>query len=436
MSAAWLVLGVVSLLVSGALSILVTGAKMPFLREWVTDLELIRRCLVIHVNLATLVWFTAVPAGLTLRQVWQSPPRSLWIGFASSVLGIILMSAAGFFSGATPVLSNYVPVLTHPLHDWGLGLFFAGVAMNYLHPGALFLRSTDGPFHESRWGLWIGGAFFLAATAALVIAFPALERESFSDLKSYFEIGMWGGGHLLQHSSSVFLVVAWVYLLGSSGLRGGIFSDIKWIYFLLATPLTIIPFLFALSPWSNEYRIAFTNLMKWGIAPPILILIVGVIMNWMRSGAAPSPDGRLARVTWIFSAVLVCLGFLFGAFIEGPDLRVPGHYHATIGAVTIAFMLLSQRVLLPRNPSLMKAAIWCYGVGQILFASGMFTAGLFGVGRKVYGAEHSIANSGQSLGMAMLGIGGSVALLGGICFGVAMWRGWRHDPNHSDSAAL
>lgn len=436
----WFAFGVIALLLSGALSMIVTGAKMPFFRAYVTDLEIIRRCLVVHVNLATLVWFASIPVAMTRLVTFGRDDRR-YLGFFASVAGIVLMSAAAFFPGAEAVLANYIPVLNHPVHDWGLGLFFAGVVATYLHPSILFQKTAEeGPLADSRLGLWVGGLFFLSAAAALALAFPALSRTSFLEVKTYFEIGMWGGGHLLQHSSAVFLVVAWAWLLRSSGLEGGVLrrENLRWIYLLMAAPLTIVPFIFALAPWSNEYRESFTQLMRWGIAPPMLVFLFGVFALLGRGGKpVSSPEQRLSRVAWGFSSLLAVLGFTFGAFINGPDLRVPGHYHATIGSVTIAFLLVSYRLLFreARDDRAMKGAVWCYGIGQSLFASGMFLAGASGLGRKTYGAEHVVGNLGQKIGMGVFGFGGLLALAGGVLFGVAVVRAYRRGAASPSSSA-
>jgi hypothetical protein len=429
----WLLLGVIALIVSGALSVLITGAKMPIFKPYVTDIELIRRVLVVHVNLATLVWFAAIPVALTRLAAWkdQNFDRKAVPSIFVAVAGILLMAASAFFPEAKPVLANYIPVLAHPLHDGGLALFLTGVALNYLSPTALLMKTNaDSSLRDSRFGLWVGSIFFLSACVALVQAFATLDRTSFSDVKNYFEIGMWGGGHLLQHASSTFLVVCWSWLLAQSGLSGGILrhEQQRWIYALLAAPLLTLPYLLTLAPGSEEYREGFTSLMRWGIAPPMVIFILGAIFLFRTSASQElTAKQRLSRQAWGWSAFLAVLGFLFGAFIRGHDLRVPGHYHATIGAVTIAFLLQSYRLLFraERDHRSMKPAIWLYGIGQSLFSGGMFLAGAAGVGRKTYGAEHSLDNWGQTAGMITLGVGGLIALAGGILFTVAVYAQWR-----------
>ncbi|MCI0669232.1 MAG: hypothetical protein L0Y64_02100, partial [Myxococcaceae bacterium] len=50
------------------------------------------------------------------------------------------------------------------------------------------------------------------------------------------------------------------------------------------------------------------------------------------------------------------------------------------------------------------------------FASGMAIAGAYGMGRKVYGAEQVRRSLPESLGMGIQGLGGAVAILGGVLF--------------------
>jgi hypothetical protein len=196
----------------------------------------------------------------------------------------------------------------------------------------------------------------------------------------------------------------------------------------MAAPLLMLPFILAHPPQSAEYRGAFTFFMRWGMFPPMLAHILGSVLMLRQSPRATStPESRLALTTWVFSVFLALLGFVFGAFINGHDLRVPGHYHATIGAVTIAFLLVSYRLLFRQlgDHWAMKPAIWLYGIGQTLFSGGMFTAGAYGIGRKTYGAEHIVTNLGQKIGFGAMGVGGVIALLGGALFGVAVFQAFR-----------
>ena len=113
---------------------------------------------------------------------------------------------------------------------------------------------------------------------------------------------------------------------------------------------------------------------------------------------------------------------------------VPAHYHASVGGVTVAFMA-GTFLLLPlfglsiRQPALRRAATWqpaLYGTGMALFAAGFALAGAYGMGRKIYGAEQATRGFAETIGLGMMGIGGLVAVAGGVVFliviGSAWWR--------------
>src|SRR5690606_5861629 len=90
------------------------------------------------------------------------------------------------------------------------------------------------------------------------------------------------------------------------------------------------------SPLWWGYRSGFTLLMQWGLFPAVVMFVALVLIpGWRRRPRAPGSDA-----TWplVASLILMVVGFGFGAAIEGSDLRIPGHYHACIGSVTLAYM--------------------------------------------------------------------------------------------------
>jgi heme/copper-type cytochrome/quinol oxidase subunit 1 len=112
---------------------------------------------------------------------------------------------------------------------------------------------------------------------------------------------------------------------------------------------------------------------------------------------------------------------------------VPAHYHASIGGVTAAFMTFSYLVLAAlglsiETPRLKRAATWqpvVYGVGQMVFAAGFAIAGAYGMSRKTYGAEQATRGLAESIGLGVMGIGGFIAVLGGVLFLVVVAVVWR-----------
>jgi cytochrome c oxidase subunit 1 len=432
----WIALACVSLLLSGGLAIVITGAKIPGVQALLPDIEIVRWCLVTHVNLATLVWFTAVPVGLL--NFAAAPAKRVGahagiVGPCVSALGIAFMVFSLPGPTATPVLTNYIPVVLHPQYLLGLGLYLLGAGANFLSPG-LLLPAAEEPVEgmpglaESRFGLWMGSTYFVLAVVTLGYALATVGESSAFPSKMFFELVMWGCGHLLQHSSSVFLVVCWIVLLSS--VRGqSVFTrrELFPVFAWLGLPILFLPFILWERLSSDSYRDGFTALMRWGIFPPVLFLAYRLIARNGPHTFSPRnlrADYRLAATG--LSILLLALGFVFGALIRGPDLRIPGHYHATIGAVTVAFMaachwMLSAHPAGASSPSTwITRAVWTYGGGQMLFSSGMFVAGTFGLGRKTYGSEHVIKNWGQTVGMGAMAIGGLCAFSGGLFFAFAI----------------
>jgi len=177
--------------------------------------------------------------------------------------------------------------------------------------------------------------------------------------------------------------------------------------------------------------------MQWSIFPVVGIFAVlcsTALWKARRAGRLGAADLRDPRLTgYLVSVALTLLGFGLGASIRGSNTMVPAHYHASIGGVTAAFMSVTY-LLLPAlgfsmdAPRVRRAAALqpaLYGVGQMIFASGFALAGVFGMGRKSYGAEQAARGFAESMGLGVMGIGGLIAVAGGLLFlglVVAIWR--------------
>jgi len=420
----WLVLACSCLLVSGFLALLVTGAKAPAIKALITNLDVVRWFLVIHVNLSSLVWFSAVPVALVHMTKTEDAisPRE-WLGLALAAIGAVLMFSVPPTADLKIILSNYVPMLMDQRYYWALILYAAGVALSFstLRPLNL-LPKTQAPLGVSEigFGMMMGILLFFMALITTALAFWQLQGDVLGSDLIYFELGMWGGGHLLQHFSSIFLVCCWVLLLSSITNRL-FFSrrELFPIFLLLSLSFFAAPLLMYFEVTSNEYRTGFTRLMQFGIAPVVATFVVW----WIRRLPKEFWNFRDFRVVAVvMSSFLILMGFTYGSLIVGPDLRVPGHYHASIGAVTLALMATAYHILLgatsPSKWALRSA--WTYGIGQSCFASGMFIAGSFGLGRKTYGVEHTFSNLGQTVGFAIMAVGGLVAFTGGLFFAFAV----------------
>ena len=138
--------------------------------------------------------------------------------------------------------------------------------------------------------------------------------------------------------------------------------------------------------------------------------------------------GALAASIGLFAA-----GGLIGFAISGPNVKIPAHYHGCIVGVTLALMGLVFHVL-PRlgyaapQGRLAVAQPWLYGTGQLLHIIGLVWSGGYGVQRKVAGAEQVLRSGSEIAGMGLMGLGGLLAIVGGLLFVVVVMRAARPTP--------
>lgn len=432
---AWLGLAVGSLLIAGLFAVVLVVGRMPPFVSWVTDPLFFKRCLVVHVDLALVLWFYAFVCSLHfLLPVERSQRWLSYIGIRVAMVGMILLISAVCVRGVQPVLANYVPVLDHPFFLWGLAAFGAGISLclvdGRLLPGG---EAQEGALRlpaAARPGVRAAGVAFLLAMITFLVG--ALTTPSWLPTQSYFEQIMWGGGHVLQFASAIAMVTVWLILL--TPLVGELISrrSSAILFGLLILPLLGAP---VLAGRGAEARTDFTALMRWGIFPVVTIFLVACLRAVWRA----QREGRLERwdprfTGFAISAALTVLGFGLGAMIRGSNTIVPAHYHASIGAVTVSFMAVSFVLIEPlglRLPEgrLRRWAAWqplLFGCGQMIFAGGFAVAGAYGAARKAYGAEQTIRSSGEWTGLVVMGLGGLVAVAGGVLFLVIMGFAWRH----------
>ncbi|MCV2367055.1 cbb3-type cytochrome c oxidase subunit I [Roseateles oligotrophus] len=429
----WLWLGLLALLGSGLFSVLLVLSRTPGLNQWFPVSDFFRVALVVHVDLSVLVWFVAL-AGL----LWSlnGSARGLAWGWAAQALcgaGTLLMALAPFLSRAEPIMANYIPVLDGPLFLAGLLLFGAGAVL-------LVLRSL---LTAPKLGAGFGGEGALrfglnAAAIASAVALGAF-AASWAGVplglsgKAYYEILFWGGGHALQFSWTLLMLVAWLWLASACGAELRLSPRIAVLLLALALlAVFITPYAYLAHPIASvEHR----NLLTWamrlggalGLAPIGLAVGHGLCSKPMRAG---SPVTAPLRAALLSSLLLFAAGGLIGLFISGSNVRIPAHYHGCIVGVTLALMGLVY-LLLPRlgygtaQGRMAHWQPWTYGLGQLMHIIGLVWSGGYGVQRKVAGAEQVLRSPGEVGGMALMGLGGAVAIVGGFLFVVVVIQALR-----------
>jgi cytochrome c oxidase subunit 1 len=447
----WLGLSLAVLTLAGLFSLVVVVGRMPPFDRFVTDPLFFKRGLVVHVNLALVAWFYSFVAALLFLLPGRPTPG--WIGrnaVFASIAGVAMMLVAVGLPGTQPVLSNYVPVIDHWLFGVGQMLFAAGVLSSFVGR-RLFRRNpvltADASGQSAAFPMPGAAQVGLRATAAgLLLAAITFGITAFRitpglEVDVYYELLLWGGGHVLQLCCSTAMVSVWLILLQSATGRSPISTRAATMLFLaMMVPWLMSPALVWQGTWSAGYREGFTTLMRWSIFPVVCLFLIACLRQLWQERRA----GRLDRSAlmnprisgFLVSAALTLLGFGLGAAIRGSNTMVPAHYHASIGGVTAAFMTVTYLMLYAygcARPSLRlrRAVVWqpvVYGVGQMIFAMGFGLAGVYGMSRKAYGAEQASRGLAESIGLGVMGLGGLLAIVGGILFLAIVAAIWRTSP--------
>jgi hypothetical protein len=438
----WLGLALGVLALAGLFSLVVVIGRMPPFDRLVSDPQFFRRGLVVHVNLALVAWFYSFIAALLFALPGARPPTRLARHAVHlSALGIALMLLAAGAPGSQPVLSNYIPMIDHWLFGSGQLLFGAGVLASFASRRLLGRRGAHSGFLAIPGAAAVGLRATLAVLvlAAITLAVSALRIEPGLPAETRYELLFWGGGHVLQLACSIAMISVWLILLDSALGRPALGERAAALLFAaMIAPWLASPLLALLGPGSASYRDGFTSLMRWGIFPVLglfLLACARAIGEELRAGrvrASVFVDPRLSG--FVASATLTLLGFALGAAIRGSNTMIPAHYHASIGGVTAAFMTITYPLLRALGFSiptrrLRRAAAWqpaTYAIGQLIFASGFAVAGVYGMSRKAYGAEQAARGLGESIGLGVMGVGGLIAVAGGLLFLGAVAAIWRH----------
>ena len=68
---------------------------------------------------------------------------------------------------------------------------------------------------------------------------------------------------------------------------------------------------------------------------------------------------------------------------------------------------------------------WMYGIGQLMHIIGRVWSGGYGVQRKVAGSDQVLRSTAEVAGMGLMGLGGLIAIIGGLLFVVVVIRAIR-----------
>ncbi|HMZ00823.1 MAG TPA: cbb3-type cytochrome c oxidase subunit I [Burkholderiaceae bacterium] len=435
---AFLALGVAALIGSGVLAIVLVLSRTPGIAAVFPLRDLFRAALVVHVDLSVLIWFMAF-AGLLWSVAAGHRGLALgWAGWALAALGTAVMALSPFLPDAQPLLNNYIPVLEQSAFLVGLSIAGAGFGLTILRAlrfGAPAAEQPAGVAALQR-GVWLAALAGGLAWGALAWTGAALPAGSGT---AHFEFLFWGPGHILQFQHALLALVAWFWLADALGCRPRFGATLTGRLFVLAAlPLVAALAILLLTPVGTGDQItAFAKLMQHGHLAmlPLLLAAAATLPAVWRRPPSPLKSGLLA------SMLLFVTGGILAFLIRGVNVVVPAHYHGSIVGVTLGFMGVVY-LLLPRlgyadpDSRMARWQPWVYGGGQLMHILGLAWSGGYGVQRKVAGAEQVLVSLPQKIGMGMMGLGGLIAVIGGVMFVWVCLRcmrrgGQRHQPANS-----
>lgn len=413
---AWSGLALFALFLGNVMAIVLVMSRTPFVQDLLPDWNLFPYALVYHVDFSIVVW-----ALCSAALVWQQErclyrrTKPLMGGFLLALVGVLSLLVTPLLVTAPAVLNSYVPILFSPLYLAGFVILAAGVLLLSVSVPLLqrlvlrpknCLELSAVCFSLALWFFLVSvGVFFLTAW----------RLDKVQDIHAYAEQLFWGGGHCLQFVYVLIMLGMWFRIVGlrCPALKPG---QLVWWSVLSYIPAALISILIVMffAPGSIESKQAYTALMRYGTALPVLVT---AWFGWhcrKRWWVRREPLLQLI----VCSALLVTTGFVLGSMIRGDTLLVPAHYHATTGAVNLAFMgvfyLSYYHRLSARGAVWIRRQLLLYSAGVLILSLGLAWSGMQGQMRKVEGVKQGFSSLWESSAMLLMGLGGAVALTG--CF--------------------
>ena len=236
-------------------------------------------------------------------------------------------------------------------------------------------------------------------------------------------------GQVMQFAHTL-LLLAGVFLLSRMSLGETPVSNtlFKVMAGLMVAGAAIGPLFYVSFAANDPAQVtSFTDLYWYVLPVPVGVVLLGTAWLFL-SRALPIKDQTPEIIGLWVALILFGIGGLIGFFESSVDTRTPAHYHAELIGVTLVFMCLYFALFAPMLDRPMPARRWrkasyvLLGSGQLLHSMGLFSAGLDGVARKVAGSEQGLDSASALSSMVLMGLGGLIAVIGGVIFVVLAGR--------------
>lgn len=434
LSKQWVWLGIFALAVAGILSIMLVLARMPFINSLMPKAMAFKTILIVHVNLSILVWLLAIIASIWCKYVHKSLYFMVnqlnyiaWVGVASMIISV-------FVADSVAVSNNYVPILHNLPFITGLACFTSSIFCLSL---IIFISYLFNYLAVEDRLLILASSSFLVITIALCLYMSYLgldihTNKYTSDLYFYYEMLFWGGGHILQFLYSQMISYVWLILAYQTYQFNKLHKNLYASCFILNC-LFIIPAIglyWLVHIDDGFYTEFFTIHMRYfgGIVPiSVMMLIIWQAYcnkNYRVANIVDEHWSDYCRAALLTSISIFMAGGLMGLCIAGTNVIIPAHYHGSIVGISIGFMGYTYHYIamnynccsLANDIAVKRQAtqqIIIYGIGQFVHISGLFMAGGYGALRKTPGEEIALK---AKIGMMIMGLGGLVAIIGGLMF--------------------
>ncbi len=424
----WLQLGVLALGLAGLFALLLVLSRTPGSEAFFPWVDFFRTALVVHVDQSVLIWFLAMSGVVwcLTAEAGAGSVRLQYLAFGLAMMGALGIALSAFLGDGAPLMNNYVPVLQRPLFFLTLGLFGFGIALQALIGLSTYQNVMRSHLHLPSLAAFTVALAVLISLAALLTAWWQIPAEVTG--QSYYEYLFWGAGHSLQFAYTQLIILAWLWLALHSGVA--LPGDSRWYYWLLIlgiAPVLLVPLIYLFyQTVTIESRTAFTQLMQYGgglaVTPIGMLIFIGLL----HANRAEPNERPLRRSLWM-SMLLFFSGGAIALFISGVNTIIPAHYHGSIVGVTmglmgLAYLLLPKLGYPPVQGRLAELQPWIYGIGQLLHITGLAMSGAMGIQRKTAGAAQGLDTLSAKLAMGVMGIGGLLAVIGGVIFVWVMLR--------------
>ncbi len=456
------IFAVIFLLIGGIAAILLALTRWETFNLLRTDL--FYRVLTLHGLNMLIFWilFFEVAilyfASTTLLNAKLFSRKVGWVSFVLMVVGALMVNWIIFAGEADVLKTSYLPLLAHPAFYLGIILVAVGTLVAVFNFFATVYVARRDRTYEGSVPLVTFGAIAAAIIAVVTLLHGAVAMiPTFTYSMGWtgepdplwYRLVWWGLGHQSQQVNVAAMVAVWYMVatlttgakpLNETVCRGAFVLYILFINVASAHHLLVEPGMSSTwKIWNTSYvmYLAVLASMVHGFTVP-----ASVEVSMRAKGHVAGIFGWLTAAPWrnpAFSAVvlsLVIFGFIGGItgvtlgtqqinIIAHNTLRIPGHFHATVvGGTTLAFMGLAYYVvpLFFRRDFLWRPLAriqpWIFAGGITLMSFGMSFAGSMGVARRT----SDIAPAEEAYGpvvhffLAMLGIGGVLAVLGLLLF--------------------